>query len=67
MSFASLGGQLMVTFTVERMCQSLDENGQVRAVALNILKTSESFYYTGLVHKLNRSGISRRSFNLIHS
>lgn len=55
----------MLTVITETVCLALDENGNARAVAIDISEAFEMFWHAALLPKLKIYGVSGRIFDLI--
>ena len=57
----------LLTVVSDRIARAFNRSGATRAVALDIFKAFDRVWHTGLLHKLNSSGISGQIFGLIFS
>ena len=57
----------LLTIVSDRIARAFHRSGATRAVALDVSKTFDSVWHTGLLHKLKSYGISGQIFGLISS
>lgn len=54
-----------MVIAVNRVCQTLDENGDGRVIATYISNTFDRVWYTGTLHELKGYSVSGRNFDLM--